>query len=124
MDKKPFKNKSFSNKPFSGGRKPFVKKSAEAPQALPRIPKTTSWGKVSAWYDDLVEKDDSYQIKVIAPNLLRLLGEVKGKNFLDLACGQGFFSRLLDSKGANVTGVDISKELIEYAKRKGGKNIS
>ncbi len=80
----------------------------------------TSWGGVADWYDTHLETDtDSYQEKVIAPNLLRLLSLKKGDMILDLACGQGFFSRKFLAEGATVLGVDISKELIEAAKKRG-----
>lgn len=79
----------------------------------------TSWGSVSTWYDSHLEKDkDTYHEKVILPNLLRLLGEIKGKNVLDLACGQGYFSRAMRTQSATVVGLDISKELIALAKEK------
>lgn len=79
----------------------------------------TSWDKVAPWYDDLLETGgDTYQTKVILPNLVRLLGDTKNKKILDLGCGQGFFSRAFANLGAEVTGVDISKELIVLA----GKN--
>jgi SAM-dependent methyltransferase len=76
---------------------------------------TTSWGNVADWYDDLLKEDDTYQSKVILPNLLRLVAPKKEEKILDLACGQGFFSRAFSAGGANVIGVDISKELIEKA---------
>lgn len=79
----------------------------------------TSWGKVGDWYDNHLEKDkDTYHEKVILPNLIRLLGDVKGKNVLDLACGQGYFSREIRKESATVIGVDISKELIALASTK------
>ena len=78
----------------------------------------TSWGGVAEWYDSYLETNpDSYQEKVIAPNLLRLLDIKKGMKVLDLACGQGFFSRKFKALGADVVGVDISKELIITAKK-------
>jgi len=46
------------------------------------------------------------------------LGNVKNKNILDLACGQGYFSKILADKGARVTGIDISEDLISIAKEK------
>lgn len=80
--------------------------------------KETSWGGVAEWYDNYLETDkDSYQEKVIAPNILRILNIQKGTTVLDLACGQGFFSRKFATEGAIVTGVDISNELIAQAKR-------
>ena len=81
--------------------------------------KDTSWGGVADWYDKHLEKSgDTYHDKVVHPNLLRILGDIKGKQVLDLACGQGIFSRLLADKGANVIGVDLGKELIELAEKK------
>lgn len=79
--------------------------------------KTTSWGKVANWYNNLLKNDqDSYQKKLILPNLLRLIEAKKGEVVVDLACGQGFFARELAKLGAKVIGVDISPELIEIAK--------
>ncbi len=80
--------------------------------------KDTSWGSVAEWYDEYLEDDDSYQAKVIAPNLLRVLALKKGDRVIDIACGQGFFSRLFAETGAKVVGADISKELIAIAKKR------
>lgn len=85
----------------------------------------TSWGPVAEWYDDLLEGGEgTYQKEVILPNLLRLVELQKDKNVLDIACGQGFFSRAFAEKGAKVTGVDISPELITYAQQHSSKDIS
>lgn len=76
----------------------------------------TSWGTVAAWYNDHLEKTgDTYHEKVIYPNLLRILGDLKSKKVLDLACGQGQFSRIMREQGAYITGVDLGKELIALA---------
>lgn len=85
--------------------------------------KSTSWGSVAGWYDELLEKEGTYQKEVILPNLLRLVEPRPGKTVVDLACGQGFFSRALAAKGAKVLASDISKELIEIAKKQSMKNI-
>ena len=93
-------------------KKPFTPKPAKKPEG-------TSWGGVADWYDNHLETDkDSYQEKVIAPNLVRLLDIKKGMKVLDLACGQGFFSRKFAEKGASVTGADIGKELIAVAEKR------
>jgi ubiquinone/menaquinone biosynthesis C-methylase UbiE len=78
---------------------------------------TTSWGSVAGWYNEHLGQDDTYHSKVIAPNLLRLMNIKKGEKVLDLACGQGFFSRHIHAAGALVTGVDISPELISIAEK-------
>ncbi len=85
----------------------------------------TSWGNVAGWYDDLLEtSEDSYQKNVILPNILRVLNLKKGERVLDLACGQGFFSRQFIESGARVTGVDSSTELIALARARSPKRIA
>lgn len=84
----------------------------------------TSWQKVADWYDDLLETDEnSYQAKVISPNILRLMDIKSGERILDVACGQGYFSRQFASAGAQVTGIDLSKDLIDIAKKHTQKGI-
>ena len=80
--------------------------------------KDTSWGKVAEWYDEVVEDADSYQKKVILPNILRIISPRSGLKVLDLACGQGFFSNEMAKVGAEVVGVDVSPELIKLAQKK------
>jgi len=84
--------------------------------------KDTSWGAVAEWYDKVVYDEDSYQNRVILPNILRIVAPEKGMRVLDLGCGQGFFSHALSAKGAYVTGVDVSPELINIAKVRAGHN--
>lgn len=47
-----------------------------------------------------------------------LLGDVRGKQVLDLGCGTGADSTLLASRGALVTSMDISPDLLELARRR------
>ena len=75
--------------------------------------KDTSWNKVANWYDEHLGGEDTYHLKVVLPNLLRVMDVRKGDRILDLACGQGYFSRAFAGKGALVTGADISPELIK-----------
>lgn len=79
--------------------------------------KDTSWNKVANWYDELLKNDDSYQAKVVLPNLLRFLNIKKGEKIFDLACGQGYFSNVFAHEGAEVVASDLSKNLIETAKK-------
>ncbi|HEY0979955.1 MAG TPA: class I SAM-dependent methyltransferase [Candidatus Paceibacterota bacterium] len=84
----------------------------------------TNWNNVSSWYDHYLQGDDTYQAKVIAPNLLRMLDAKEGERVLDVACGQGYFARLVARTGAMVVGVDASKELVEVAARQASTNES
>jgi SAM-dependent methyltransferase len=51
------------------------------------------------------------------PVLTELLGDVAGRTVLSLACGQGRDARLLARLGAAVTGVDVSEEMLDVARR-------
>lgn len=47
-----------------------------------------------------------------------VLGDVQDKSVLDLACGDGFYTRMIRQAGAKpVLGVDISAEMIRLAKK-------
>ena len=85
--------------------------------------KTTSWGGVAHWYDKLLADEDTYQARVILPNLLRAMSVKKGEQVLDLACGQGFFTQAFFEEGAKATGVDLGKQLILIAKKNSPKEI-
>lgn len=94
------------------------------PKKMSKKNTETSWGGVIKWYDDLLEKEgNTYQAKVILPNLVRAMRIGKGTRVLDLACGQGFFSRAFFAAGAEVAGVDISRELVLRAKEESPKEI-
>jgi len=86
--------------------------------------KDTSWNKVASWYNELLKGDDSYQLKVILPNLLRVLDLKKGEKVYDLACGQGYFANVFAHVGADVVASDLSKKLIETAKKDAKEKIN
>jgi 2-polyprenyl-3-methyl-5-hydroxy-6-metoxy-1,4-benzoquinol methylase len=52
----------------------------------------------------------------ILPVFLELLGEIAGKRVLDAGCGDGYLARILASRGATVTGIDIGPRLIDRAR--------
>jgi cyclopropane fatty-acyl-phospholipid synthase-like methyltransferase len=64
------------------------------------------------------QKASSHPIKqyIESYTLLRQLGDVAGKSVLDLACGDGYYTRLIKQQGAaQVVGVDISEAMINNA---------
>lgn len=78
---------------------------------------TTSWGKEAGWYDQVVSDNDSYQNKVILPNLIRLMEINPGEKVLDAGCGTGFFAAEFVRAGGKVIGIDIGAELLAIAQK-------
>jgi SAM-dependent methyltransferase len=87
--------------------------------------KSTSWEKVSGWYDEIVGKEGHYFHKaLIWPKLLPLL-ELKNHPapyLLDLGCGNGVFLEQLP-QNTSYLGVDLSKSLIQQAKKRNGADF-
>lgn len=68
-----------------------------------------------SWIDFVREGKDFYREEMNNPAFLKLVGNVNGKNVLDLACGEGSNTRILARRGAKIVGVDASERLIEAA---------
>jgi ubiquinone/menaquinone biosynthesis C-methylase UbiE len=56
--------------------------------------------------------------EAILANLNQLTGDVADLAVLDLACGEGFYSRALRQRGAVPTGVDLSEPLLRFARNR------
>ncbi len=74
-------------------------------------------------YDPIAEqykrcKQQPWRTHIEAFSLLALIGDLAGKSVMDVACGEGFYTRLLRQMGAaRVTGVDLSEKMIELARQ-------
>lgn len=72
-------------------------------------------------YDPIAEqykrsKQQPWRTFVECFTLLELAGDPQGLSVLDVACGEGFYTRLLRERGATrVMGVDLSQGMIELA---------
>lgn len=74
------------------------------------------WNKsAQAWVDFVRTGKDYDREELNNPAMFKMLENIKGKRVLDLACGEGYNTRIIARKGAKVTGIDFSKELIGYA---------
>ena len=79
---------------------------------------------MAAEYDPLTEeyfqsKQLPFRVYSEIPNHMDLLGDLRGLRVIDLACGEGFYARLIKKAGADsVLGVDVSGEMIELARAK------
>lgn len=63
-------------------------------------------------------KQQPWRRHVEAFTLLDLIGDVNGKSVLDIACGEGFYTRMLRQRGAaRVVGVDLSQGMVDLARK-------
>jgi len=74
------------------------------------------WSEIADWYDVLVRSGRSPHALAVATTLA-LAGDVAGLRVLDVGCGQGAASRVLAAAGAEVTGADLTPELVAAARR-------
>ena len=71
---------------------------------------------LAEWYDaEFCETDSGRRTRALA---LRLLGEGSGR-LLDVGCGTGAHTAAFRELGWNVTGVDISRDQLRLARRRG-----
>lgn len=80
--------------------------------------------KKELFYDDFVEDWEKRINKTETSKRLRIVFEellsgipLKGKRFLEVGCGLGYFSKMAIRKRAQVTGLDIGEKIIERARR-------
>src|SRR5690242_572166 len=65
---------------------------------------------------DAMEPDGGFAKRHLLNSVvLRMLGDLRGRRVLDAGCGQGYFSRMLADRGAEVVGVEPGLSLITYA---------
>lgn len=65
--------------------------------------------------DELREKFGSDEEEII---LGKLGTKIKGKKILDAGCGPGILTEILDNKGADVFGIDLSEPMIRIARER------
>jgi ubiquinone/menaquinone biosynthesis C-methylase UbiE len=98
-----------------------------SPDAISHEEAIQSWNAGGEEFAARFERHEEFFHKhMINPAMLDLLGPVAGKAVLDVACGEGHFSRKLAelAKGnIQITGIDASETLIEIAKKR-NKNFS
>ena len=86
-------------------------------------PHKTSWEPVADWYGRYMSLGNTVQKQVVFPNTLKLLNPKKDGRYLDIACGEGAFSRQLANVAhVVVSGVDISPSLIRQAQARAPKS--
>lgn len=77
---------------------------------------TTNYDPIAQQYKR--SKQQPWRTFVECFTLMNLVGDLRGKEVLDVACGEGFYTRLVSERGAaRVTGVDLSQGMIDLARR-------
>lgn len=93
-----------------------MRKTSEAGRSAKQAASSVYDG-LAHWYDQQVGETGGTVFQfIVGPSLFRRLGAVYGLRVLDLACGQGFLCRELARRGAQVTGVDASSEMVRLAR--------
>ena len=73
-------------------------------------------------YDPIAEqykraKQQPWRVHIEAFTLMKLIDDPTGKAVIDIACGEGFYTRMIRQLGAaKVTGVDLSEKMIGLAR--------
>ncbi|GIP39416.1 hypothetical protein J31TS4_26960 [Paenibacillus sp. J31TS4] len=77
------------------------------------------WDRVAGFWDDYMgETSNRWHRELIRPKTEELLAVKPGDRVLDVACGNGNFSRRLADLGAQVTAFDYSPVMVERARRR------
>lgn len=72
-------------------------------------------GRVAEQYKQA--KEQPWRSRVETYSLMQRLGDLRDKTVVDVACGEGYFTRRLRQAGAaQVVGIDISQRMIELAR--------
>lgn len=77
---------------------------------------TTNYDPIAEQYQR--SKQQPWRTYIECFTLMELIGDPQGMAVLDVACGEGFYTRLIRQRGAaSVTGIDLSQGMIDLALR-------
>lgn len=71
----------------------------------------------SSWEENMNMDETNKRIKVVFDQLLEGV-ELKGKRFLEVGHGLGYFSKEAAARGAKVTGIDLGKNLAKISQKR------
>ncbi len=85
--------------------------------------------RAASQYDAMAEEytaendDGVFNALYERPAMLSFVGDVDGKSVLDIGCGAGQLSHILNKRGASVTGIDVSSKMVELARKRLGDQV-
>ncbi|MBK6617024.1 MAG: bifunctional 2-polyprenyl-6-hydroxyphenol methylase/3-demethylubiquinol 3-O-methyltransferase UbiG [Nitrosomonas sp.] len=68
------------------------------------------------WWDPQSEFKPLHEINPLRLNYIDDIAHIKGKNTIDVGCGGGILSEAMATRGAVVTGIDLSDKALKVAK--------
>jgi ubiquinone/menaquinone biosynthesis C-methylase UbiE len=78
----------------------------------------TAWDRnAEQWTHDVRAGFDLYRTLYTLPAFLQFMPSLANKATLDLGCGEGSNTRIFAQRGGQMTGVDLSPQLIEHARQ-------
>ncbi len=78
---------------------------------------TINWNKMANAYEDFTNSPNSYSNRIEWPAIKLLIPNLENKAIIDLGCGTGRFTFLLeDYHPKKIIGMDISSEMIDMAR--------
>lgn len=88
----------------------------------PKNPRIAASVKAKVGYNQLAERYDSivqnfHNQHIEIPAVKKIIKNIDGKKVLDVGCATGTHTKILVKKGAKVSGVDVSKEMIKIAQK-------
>lgn len=71
----------------------------------------------SRWASKINNAETQKRLKIVFQKLLKSYN-LKGKKFLEVGCGLGYFSEMANKLDADVTGVDVGESLVKITKKR------
>ena len=76
------------------------------------------WERLGQWWDQAIGEGNDFQKTLIIPATDQLLEPRRDQLILDVACGNGNYSRRLAELGARVVACDFSQSILDLARAK------
>ena len=86
-----------------------------------RMPTDTSYHGELAEFFAGAGQEHPTNAYIDRPAMLALIGDVAGQDVLDVGCGPGFYAAALADRGATVTALDGSADMVRIAERVSGE---